>query len=415
MPLSLILLETTMTKRMLSQLLLSVLPACGGDGATEPAANPEFDTVKNAAGGSSPTLDDEQVQSRGGANANSGSGGEGGNDELGTGGSASAPSGSPFVFVGTTEGMILAFRMSELDGKLTDAGSYDAGELNFLALGPEKSGVVTLFVTAPDLVSSLEYDAKDGSFQLLDTAVTSGRGTHVAQASAGSSVLIAHYGQNSVSYFDYDASTGFSSESVFFPGEKAHQVRVRDNDIYVPCLGSDLVAHYKIGSGLAASSPPSFAATGGPRHMDFHPSAPLAFVLTELTSQVRVYDLDASGSASERTGAAFTHSDGQGHKSSDIKVSPDGKFLYAVNREPSELVTFQVGANYELSRKESIALTGEVRSFGMDPKGAFLQVGSKAGVLHTFAVAPLTGALSRADSISSLGTINVTEVAYLTE
>jgi len=148
--------------------------------------------------------------------------------------------------------------------------------------------------------------------------------------------------------------------------------------------------------------------------MIFHPQAPAVYALTELTSQICVYDVATSGALLQRKGATLaTHEDGKCHTSSDIQVRPDGAFVYAVNRDPSELVQFKVLPDFNLSRVASFPLRGEVRSFAMDPRGAFLQVGSSAGILQAFSVDELTGCLALGPSLTELGSIRHTEIHYL--
>jgi len=397
------------------------LGLCGCGGGDEGMSQTASGGTSGSTMGSGGSLKDDPQQP--GGSSSEGSGGQpavnpggGGMTSTGTGGDGSEPdvSTAPFVFVGTTEGMIRVYRMSKSDGSLSEAGSHDAGELNFLSVGPESDGAATLFVSAPDQVKALEYSPATQAFVTIDTANLSGRGTHIASTRDGSAVFSAHYGQNAISFFGHESVSGFSSEEVFYPGEKAHQIAVRGDDVYVPCLGSNHVAHYRLATDLVTATPASAPAAGGPRHMDFHPSESLAYVLSELSSQIHVYDIAANGGLTQRASASvFAHSDEQGHWSSDIKVSPRGNALYAVNRDPSEIVTFSIDENGGLSRGASIALNGEVRSFGMAPSGDFLQVGSKAGILQTFSIDADSGVLSALGSLSGQGTINVTVVRDL--
>jgi len=87
--------------------------------------------------------------------------------------------------------------------------------------------------------------------------------------------------------------------------------------------------------------------------------------------------------------------------------------VYAVNRQPSEIVRFKVEANFSLTKLGADPLSGEVRAFGVDKSGKFLQVGSKDGKLVAFMINAETGALSPTATLDGLGTINVTEVHYL--
>jgi 6-phosphogluconolactonase len=321
--------------------------------------------------------------------------------------------GTPHVFVGSTDGMLRAYVMNEADGSLQEAGTEDAGSLDFFTVGPDGT---TVFVSAGSSVSAYAYDRGDQSFSLIDEASTSGGGTHVTVDPTGGYVFVAHYNEGALSFHSFSSADGFGPEQAFSPGDNAHQARVdaSGTHVYVPCLGSNHVAQYSLdGGSLTALTPATVTAAGGPRHFDFHPSQPVAYVVAELTSEVHVFDVGASGLLTPRGGASvFTHADEQYHWSSDIKVTPDGAHLYAVNRDPSEIVLFSIGSDQNATRVSSAALGGPVRSFAMDPKGKYLQVGGDDGVLRSFAIGA-EGSLTPGPQTTNLGNIRNAEIHYL--
>ncbi|HEV8244898.1 MAG TPA: beta-propeller fold lactonase family protein, partial [Polyangiaceae bacterium] len=289
------------------------------------------------------------------------------------GSGGSAPAGEPYVFVGSTDGMLRVFKMDVSDGSLSAAGSIDAGSgLDFVTLGPDERSV---FVAKDGSVEAYAYDPNAESLTLLDSAPTNGGGTHVAVDPSGKVVLVAHYTENALSLLTYGAASGFGVAQLFQPGMNAHQVRFDQSGtrVYVPCLGSNQVAEYDLdpdAGTLTAKTPASVAAAGGPRHLDFQPDGTLAYVLAELGSQIHTFDVGGNGSLQARAGGSlFTAEDEQGHSSSDIHVTPDGKFVYAVNRNPPEIVRFQVGSTGLLTRLGADGLSGVVREFAMDPAG----------------------------------------------
>lgn len=323
--------------------------------------------------------------------------------------------GVPHVFVGSTDGTLRAYQMDEADGSLLAAGTEDVGSLDFFTVGPDGA---TVFVSAGSSVAAYTYDRVGQGFSLIDEATTSGGGTHVTVDPTGAYVFVAHYNEGALSFHSFSVADGFGPEQAFSPGDNAHQARVNASGtrVYVPCLGSNHVAQYALdpgGGSLTALTPATTAASGGPRHMDFHPSEPVVYVLAELSSEVHVFDVDSSGLLSMRDGSSvFTHQDEQGHWSSDIKVTPNGAHLYAVNRDPSEIVSFSIGTDRNVTRVGSTALGGPVRSFAMDPKGKYLQVGGDDGILRTFSIGA-DGSLTPGQQTTDLGNIRNTEIHYL--
>jgi 6-phosphogluconolactonase len=139
----------------------------------------------------------------------------------------------------------------------------------------------------------------------------------------------------------------------------------------------------------------------GPRHLDFHPEKPWAFVSVERQNQIYVYRLDeASGLAREPAYVGSTLSSastpasagakaGMHQGAGPIHVHPNGRFVYQTNRA-SSTVDFQ-GRKVFAGGDNSVAVfaidqrTGEptliqtidgsgiqLRTFGIDPSGRLL-------------------------------------------
>jgi endonuclease/exonuclease/phosphatase family metal-dependent hydrolase len=74
--------------------------------------------------------------------------------------------------------------------------------------------------------------------------------------------------------------------------------------------------------------------------MDFHPTLPLYYVLNELTSTLCVVASGAAPSADQLVSTInlLPKDVSEGSRSSDVKVTADGRFLYAIHREPRDEV-----------------------------------------------------------------------------
>jgi 6-phosphogluconolactonase len=316
------------------------------------------------------------------------------------------------VFVGTTDGFVRVYTMEESDGSLSDAGALDTGDwLDFMTVGPDNR---TVFVSYGGNVS-----ATAKALTLIDSATTFGAGTHAEVDPTGRFVFVAHYNEGKMTFLPFSQAGGFGGGQEFSPGKNAHQTRVdvSGTHVYVPCLGSDYVAQYVLNpteGSLTAATTANVAAGDGPRHMDFHPSAPVAYVLDELQSAIQVFDVAQGGTLTRRANdQVFMSLDEAFHQSSDIHVTPDGKFVYALNRQPSEVVTFRVGADHSLTRLGADPLPGMVRAFAMDPKGRYLHLGDNEGTMVALQIDRSTGELNETYSDTELGTINATLTRYL--
>ena len=328
---------------------------------------------------------------------------------------------SEFVFVGSADGMLRAFRTDIGQNALTPAGSVRCSALSFLALGRRREdGSVWVFVSGKFSVQAFVYAPKTGTFCQVAVARTAGSGTHLTTirddpgAPRYQSVFIAHYHQHAISAFRFCEQGGFGEEVVIEPGRHAHQVRERGAFLYVPCLGSNYIAQYRIvhepdarAPRLVALTPSFIQVPGGPRHMALHPHKPKALVVCELESRLELLEIDrAGGLCWIQEASTFTHPDGGAHWSSDVAIRPDGAFAYAINRDPPELLCFSLSEDGHPSRASVLPLSAPVRSFSIAPDGSRLQVGGEDGFLYTISTA---GEMRVLSSLSGLGAIRHAE------
>lgn len=331
---------------------------------------------------------------------------------------------SECVFVGSKDGALRAYRITPGHDSLVPAGCYNCGDLSFFALGRRiEDGSVWVFVSGNFSLRALIYCPSRETFREVAETRTSGSGTHLTtnpgdpDLATYQTLFVAHYHQNVVSAFRYCEQDGFSDEALTEPGKHAHQTRVRGAFLYVPCLGSNHIAQYRIvpEPGLVAPrllplEPPCAFAPGGPRHMAFFPRQPKALLLCELESRLELFDIGADGELGLHEDASlFLHSDGGAHWSSDVAICPDGKFAYALNRDPPELVCLALAQDGRARRKSALALSAPVRSFGMAPDGSYLYAGGEDGLLHTISI---SAEMSVRSTLSGLGPIRHAEVVF---
>jgi 6-phosphogluconolactonase (cycloisomerase 2 family) len=148
--------------------------------------------------------------------------------------------------------------------------------------------------------------------------------------------------------------------------------------------------------GNLASIAPGNGLGFGPRHLDFHPTKPWAFVSIERQNKIYVYGLDEAGLARDPmfikdtlANPASPAAQGAG----PIHVHPSGKFVYLTNRTfpasgagsrkiaeggENTVVTFAIdGKTGAPKRLQNIEGHGvQLRTFGIDPGGRMLAVAS---------------------------------------
>jgi 6-phosphogluconolactonase len=93
------------------------------------------------------------------------------------------------------------------------------------------------------------------------------------------------------------------------------------------------------------------APKSGPRHLSFHPNGRLVYVINELANTVTVFDWNpAEATLREKQTIATLPQDFTGKSyTADLKITPDGKFLYGTNRGHDSLASYRIAADGTLT------------------------------------------------------------------
>jgi 6-phosphogluconolactonase (cycloisomerase 2 family) len=269
--------------------------------------------------------------------------------------------------------------------------------------------------------SALAIDAASGALRLHgDPAPLPSRPIHASVDGSGDYLLIAYNNPSNLTVHRLNADgtvgapvaqpqkldTGiYAHQVVAVPGNRTVILVTRGNHAEAgKPEDPGALKTYRFDNGvltnLASIAPGNGPATGlgfGPRHLDFHPSEPWAFVSIERQNKIYVYRLDdATGLAREPmfikdTLLNPTSPAAQG--AGPIHVHPSGKFVHLTNRTfpasgagsrkiaeggENTVVTFAIdGKTGEPKRLQNIEGHGvQLRTFGIDPGGRMLAVAS---------------------------------------
>ena len=209
----------------------------------------------------------------------------------------------------------------------------------------EKTGDVLTANYHGGFVELYHYDKEDGAFTFVDKKVHSGSSFHANQTSPH------------VHYTDYTP----------------------DEQWIVVCdLGIDTVFTYRrTETGLAEVAQYKTKAGSGPRHLAFHPTLLIAYLICELDATIEVLSYDKeNGTFKNLDKIALTTEDQQAWGGA-IHITRDGRFLYASNRGFDALYTFSVDAtNGLLTLVQTIDSYGSVpRDFHLSNDEAYIVVG----------------------------------------
>jgi 6-phosphogluconolactonase len=325
------------------------------------------------------------------------------------------------ILYSQSEGKTYLFIGSYTEGK-PDTGIYvytfntQSGELNRVSLVHDITNPSFLTVSAngrylyactdtkmpePGSVTAFKFDSVNGQLTLLNKQPSGGENpVYVSALKNNKLVACANYTGGSASIFSTNADGSLNPYSQLIPFAGSSIIPDRQDKSYIhaavfspkgdylflPDLGADQIRVMKVDinstqplSTLLANNVHCVPGSG-PRHFTFHPTLPYAYCIEELSGYVSAYKYDHGQLDSIQRTFSYSKT-GDSYLSADIHISPDGRFLYASNREKDNTISiFNINKeNGLLTLIGHQSTLGEhPRNFTIDPTGNFLLVANVA-------------------------------------
>jgi 6-phosphogluconolactonase (cycloisomerase 2 family) len=361
-----------------------------------------------------------------------------------TAGSAAPPS-PLFVYVGCYtskerrgrgEG-ISVYRMDPLSGSWTDVQLVKGlANCSFLALDREKRFLYSVHGDG-EQATAFAIDKATGHLTLLNQQSTGGKnGVSLAVDATNRFLVVGNYSSGTVAVLPIvgdgkgdgtgNGTLAPLSHLVALSGEPGphrdeqasshpHDVRFDRGGrfVVVPDKGLDKVFVYRLDTAsgkLVANDPPAVKTRpgAGPRHVDFHPSQPYAYVINELDSTITTYSFDTErGDLKPLQVISTLPPDFTGNNTTaEIAAAPSGRFVYGSNRGHHSIAIFSInpasGVLSPVGWESSRGLTP--RFFALDPTGTFLYAANQdSDTIVTFRVDQTTGELLATDQVIKTG------------
>ena len=280
------------------------------------------------------------------------------------------------------------------------------------AVAGENSGGVSAFAVATD-----------GTLKPLNArAVPSGL-AHGCVDATGCWLAGASYGGGNVSLWplEKDGALGARAALIQHSGRgpnaarqeapHAHQVVFSpdNSQIWVADLGLDQVLIYPFDAktGAVQTENPLVAALtpgSGPRHLAFGEGGQRAYVISELTNTITLFDMTTQVPVARQTISTLPTDATGADYAAEVQMSRDGRFLYASNRgDLNGIAVFSVGANGALEAQSFAATGRSPRHFTFDGSGQWLLAANQQDrSISVFSVDAESGALtfsSRLDAV----------------
>lgn len=199
-------------------------------------------------------------------------------------------------------------------------------------------------------------------------------------ADEGSAPCYVHYNDQTKEYYSANYHRGFvdvykegalKNRIKYEKGAKAHYVNTHPitHALYTVDLGNDTVHKYK---GLEEVSHYLAPIGSGPRHLVFHPKAPVVYLFTELTCDLIVLK---DGDHFEQLQIIKSIPEDATPSGAAIRISNDGKFVYVSNRTHDSITVFAVQDDYTVKLIQNISTQGQhPRDFNLNPENTHLMV-----------------------------------------
>ena len=262
-----------------------------------------------------------------------------------------APPAHLVVYASGTGPDLAWFAIDRDTAALTPAGSIAAFAANpsFLAVTHSVKYLYAVAETS-SRVGAYAIDPATGALTFLNDVATGGSGpAHVAVDGGDHFVLVANYGDGTVSVFPIhaDGSLGAAQQTVA-AGQNAHMMITDPTNhfAFVPCLGSDYVAQYTfdpVTGMLAPNAVPHVmtATKAGPRHLAFAPDGAHAYLIDETDSTLTALAYDAQLGRLAPLGTVSTLAAPKAGNTG-AEVIATGAFVYGSNRGDNTIVTMAV-------------------------------------------------------------------------
>ncbi|WP_406844118.1 lactonase family protein [Flavobacterium soyae] len=333
-----------------------------------------------------------------------------------------------YVFLGSynrnkTAEAIQIYQLDTLNGKLIKIASVkNIINPSYLTVSPNGKYVYACTDTkTPNAgsVSSFEFNPENKSLTFLNSQRSGGENpVYVTVHKSGKWIANANYTEGSVSVYPLLENGKIDSiaQNFQYTDGSIHKERQTRSHVhsavfspqfdylFLPDLGADKIRCYAFDENkkqplTEAQSP--FTKTdleAGPRHFTFHPNQKFGYCIEEMAGQISVYNYENGVLNKIQRIATHINKIKEGFESSDIHISPDGKFLYAANRgKENNIAIFSINENGLLKNVGYQSTLGKhPRVFAIDETGNFLVATNvNTGNIIVFRRNPKTGLLKK--------------------
>jgi len=336
------------------------------------------------------------------------------------------------AFAAGENGAIGAYQLDLETGKLKLVHRTTKVENPFyLAISPNQKFLYSIHAKQfggkeSEEVAAYAIQGQSGELKFLNRQSARGSAACYLDVDAtGKTVLVANYGTGSVASLPVKADGSLDKAASFIQHKGSSIDRARQEAPHAHCivispdnrfafaadLGLDQVMGYRLdaaGAKLAHNRQP-FVRTppgAGPRHLTFHPNGKHVYVINELANSVTMFDYETdSGMLIEKQTISTLPKDFAGKSyCADLKITPDGRFLYGTNRGHDSIAAYSLAEDGRLTLlKIEPSLGKGPQNLAITPDGKLLLCANMPGNnVAVFRINQKTGALTSVGATVSM-------------
>ena len=282
------------------------------------------------------------------------------------------------AFASAEKGAIHAFQFDTKTGALKPLHrTADIQNPFFLAISPDQHFLYAINAekfggAADEFVAAYAIEDRTGQLKRLNQQSSRGTASCYLDVDAtGKTVVVANYASGSVASLpvmkdgslgeaaSFVQHSGASVDPARQKGPNAHSIVVSPDNRFALAadLGIDKILVYRLDAATAKLTPNEAQPFvkqqpgSGPRHITFHPNGRRVYVINELKNTVTFFDYTAdSGTLTERQTISTLPANFTGKSyCADLKITPDGLFLYGTNRGHDSIATYRIADDGKLT------------------------------------------------------------------
>ena len=253
-----------------------------------------------------------------------------------------------------------------------------------MAVSPDRRFLYAALRSPPFTASSFAIDPSTGRLSHLAATPIACAMAYIVTDRTGRFLLAASYTDAKLAVYPIGANGRIEPDPTQMtptaPNAHCIVVDAANRFAYCAVLGGDHVMQLKFDAAtgtLAPNAPASIATRkgAGPRHLAFHPSGRFLYLLNQSDATISTYRIEPGAGTLAEIEMITTlpaHFLGEAN-AADIHLTPDGRWLYASERQTSTLAGFRVDpANGLLAPVGRWPTETTPRGFAIDSRGRFL-------------------------------------------